>query len=133
LAFFRFDDDCDSNTNKESVPETDKQSETCDQPIAEEMVNNRFGALNSELLNQIETDVNMSTEADTNSKENKWKFSVKVFNILCLCDDEYVVEPETLKFLVGHGFDFNRQCMHGLPYHRGNDVSLLFIFIKVRI
>ena len=60
----------------------------------------------------------------------KWNFSAQIFNLICLCEQEYVVEPDTLKFLVGHGFDFNNQCSSGLLYHRGNDVMLLYKVIN---
>jgi hypothetical protein len=39
------------------------------------------------------------------SSPNKWTFSVQTFNIIALCQDEYVVEPPSLEFLVDHGFD----------------------------
>lgn len=32
-----------------------------------------------------------------------------------------MVEPDSLMFLVGHGFDFNLQFEKGLPYHHGAD------------
>lgn len=32
------------------------------------------------------------------------------------CQTPYVVEPNALRFLTRHGFDFNRQVHHGLPY-----------------
>lgn len=48
-------------------------------------------------------------------------FIVQTFNILLLCEDEFVVEPLSLKFLIHHGFDFNRQFDKGLPYYRGVD------------
>ena len=60
----------------------------------------------------------------------KWNFSAQIFNLICLCEQEYVVEPDTLKFLVGHGFDFNNQCSSGLLYHRGNDVMLMYKVIN---
>lgn len=85
----------------------------------------------SEAMAQNESDINLSAETETDSTKNEWKFSTKVFDLLCLCEEEYIVEPEALRFLVGHGFDFNRQCLQGLPYHRGNDVSIkLFLFLS---
>ena len=48
-------------------------------------------------------------------------FHVQTFNILTLCSEDYIVEPASLKFLVEHGFDFNKQYAHGLSYNRGSD------------
>uniref|UniRef100_G3MS21 Target of EGR1 protein 1 n=1 Tax=Amblyomma maculatum TaxID=34609 RepID=G3MS21_AMBMU len=48
-------------------------------------------------------------------------FTVQTFNILVLCQDNYIVEPSALQFLISHGFDFNRQYALGVPYRRGHD------------
>lgn len=48
-------------------------------------------------------------------------YIVQTFNILLLCEEDYTVEPQSLKFLVQHGFDFNKQYEKGLPYYRGPD------------
>ena len=55
------------------------------------------------------------------SSDSEFSFHVQTFNILSLCSDDYIVEPASVKFLVEHGFDFNRQYSEGLSYHRGND------------
>lgn len=49
------------------------------------------------------------------------RFTVQTFNILILCQDNYIVEPASLQFLISHGFDFNRQYSLGVSYYRGND------------
>ena len=58
---------------------------------------------------------------DTEREQSEFSFHVQTFNILTLCSDDYIVEPNSVKFLVEHGFDFNRQYSDGLPYYRGND------------
>ncbi|KAK6179665.1 hypothetical protein SNE40_011974 [Patella caerulea] len=57
---------------------------------------------------------------DEKSK-SKWYYYVQTFNIMVLCSENYIVEPASLKFLVDHSFDFNRQYATGVPYYRGND------------
>ena len=49
-------------------------------------------------------------------------FHAQTFDILAVCSEDYIVEPASLKFLVQHGFDFNKQYSKGLAYFRGNDV-----------
>ncbi|XP_033636182.1 target of EGR1 protein 1-like isoform X2 [Asterias rubens] len=50
-------------------------------------------------------------------------FLIQTFNITTLCSEDYIVEPGSLKFLVDHGFDFNKQYASGVSYYRGVDNS----------
>ncbi|XP_064604143.1 target of EGR1 protein 1-like isoform X2 [Liolophura sinensis] len=53
------------------------------------------------------------------------KYMVQTFNISVLCQQDYVVEAEALRFLVDHGFDFNKQYSQGIPYDKGEDMTKL--------
>ncbi|XP_059091572.1 target of EGR1 protein 1-like isoform X2 [Tigriopus californicus] len=48
-----------------------------------------------------------------------YRYQVDTFNLMALCSEDYIVEPGALKFLVEHGFDFQKQYSSGLPYCRG--------------
>ncbi len=59
-------------------------------------------------------------------------FTAKTFNITLLCMDDYTVEADALQFLVGHGFDFNKQYSLGVAYYRGEDkAKILNLYIQI--
>lgn len=51
-------------------------------------------------------------------------FIIQTFNVMVLSKSSFIVEPSSLKFLVEHGFDFNKHYAKGIPYDR-NDSKVL--------
>ncbi|GMS87084.1 hypothetical protein PENTCL1PPCAC_9259, partial [Pristionchus entomophagus] len=50
-------------------------------------------------------------------KEKRVGYKCQVFNVLSLCSEPFMMEPDALRFLADHSFDFNRYVRQGVPYH----------------
>ena len=59
-------------------------------------------------------------------KQIKLTIKVHIYNIVVLCTENYLVEPGSMKFLVEHGFNFNKQYGQGVPYTKGCDEVGIF-------
>ena len=64
---------------------------------------------------------NNNSDQSQRTVDGNCKLKVQTFNIIVLCTENFVVEPASLKFLVEHGFDFNKQYAKGVSYTRGID------------
>lgn len=47
----------------------------------------------------------------------------RVYDVLLLSQKPYLVNPTSLRFLINHGFDFNRQYSEGLSFDPGQELG----------
>ncbi|GMT17062.1 hypothetical protein PFISCL1PPCAC_8359 [Pristionchus fissidentatus] len=50
-------------------------------------------------------------------KDKCVSYKCQVFNVLTLCSRPFMMEPDALRFLANHSFDFNRYVRQGVLYH----------------
>lgn len=76
-------------------------------------------------------------DPEVSAESIEWSYSVKSFNILVQCEETYELEEDAEKFLKNHGFDFDRQKLHGVQYSRSpeelkpDDVSIKRLFAEI--
>jgi len=61
----------------------------------------------------VNPDLSQVTDTMPSKSES---LEVEVFNVWLLCGRPYTVDPSSARFLVAHGFDFNKHFSLGLPY-----------------
>ncbi|XP_064086422.1 target of EGR1 protein 1-like isoform X1 [Macrobrachium nipponense] len=63
------------------------------------------------------------TEDDSEDGEHirSYDYLVQTFDIITLCSEDFCVEVNSHKFLLSHGFDFNKLYSKGILYHKGCD------------
>lgn len=45
----------------------------------------------------------------------------KTYNMYTLCSEGFMIEPDSIKFLIDQGFDFNKHFSNGIAYQKGDD------------
>ena len=76
-------------------------------------------------------------ESEEQLESIEWSYSVKSYNILVRCDEEYELEEDAETFLKNHGFDFDRQRSHGVRYSKNpklvqpDDISMQRLFAEM--
>ncbi|KAL3115510.1 hypothetical protein niasHT_018143 [Heterodera trifolii] len=60
------------------------------------------------------------------TEQRALRYKCRVFDMLALEEKPFVVEPEALRFLSSHGFDFNRLLTHGIRYSKTDSSGGIF-------
>lgn len=68
------------------------------------------------------SDVMMDSQGDDHIRSHD--YLVQTFNVLTLCNESFKVDCKAIKFLLRHGFDFNKLYSRGLPYYKGCDKNI---------
>jgi target of EGR1 protein 1 len=67
------------------------------------------------------------TRDSLSASNSSIKVTYKAYNLLTVPSSSFSIEPQSINFLISHGFDMNDLFLKGIKYYKGNDK----VFIKI--